>query len=151
MCRPAGITSMYLLLPVHTILIATGLQVQNSGMQEVCHIHHTILKLLQSFMPGIPEDGHFLITTRLIRCAFLHLINLILGLTKDSYFKKWSLMLYLDIQNLYNFQSEKPDIVVREKEMTEIISLITDDDGLIRYDLDTIPSSRELYCQPLAS
>jgi len=35
---------------------------------------------------------------------------------KRYYFNKWSLMLYLDIQNLYNFQSQQQDIVVREQD-----------------------------------
>ncbi len=33
---------------------------------------------------------------------------------KSYYFKKWSLTLYLDIQNLYNFKAELPDILIRE-------------------------------------
>jgi hypothetical protein len=57
---------------------------------------------------------------------------------KRYYFAKWSLMLYLDIQNLYNFQSEEQDIIVRR----------TDDDGNpiivdngTRYVLEAIPST----------
>lgn len=34
---------------------------------------------------------------------------------KNFFFDKWSLMLYLDIQNVYNFKADEPDIVVREK------------------------------------
>lgn len=34
---------------------------------------------------------------------------------KQFFFDKWSLMAYLDIQNLYNFQSPSTDIVLREK------------------------------------
>ncbi len=33
---------------------------------------------------------------------------------KQYFFDKWSLMVYVDIQNLYNFQSESPPIYIRE-------------------------------------
>lgn len=33
---------------------------------------------------------------------------------KQYFFDKWSLMVYVDIQNLYNFQSESPPILIRE-------------------------------------
>ncbi|MHC1707387.1 MAG: TonB-dependent receptor [Bacteroidales bacterium] len=35
---------------------------------------------------------------------------------KAYYFKSWTLMLYLDIQNLYNFQADQPDFVVNYDE-----------------------------------
>lgn len=35
---------------------------------------------------------------------------------KKYFFEKWSLMLYVDIQNLYNYQSKGPDNYVREKD-----------------------------------
>jgi len=60
---------------------------------------------------------------------------------KRYYFKKWSLMLYLDIQNLYNFQSDEPDIVVRQKDDAGNYIIYTDDQGVDRYLLETIPSS----------
>ncbi|MDB4498256.1 TonB-dependent receptor [Gammaproteobacteria bacterium] len=34
---------------------------------------------------------------------------------KKIYFNHWSLMLYLDIQNAYNFQNTSPDILMRQK------------------------------------
>ena len=60
---------------------------------------------------------------------------------KRFYFNKWSLMLYLDIQNLYNFQSEQPDIVVRQKDATGDYIIYTDDQGVDRYILEEIPST----------
>jgi len=57
---------------------------------------------------------------------------------KKFFFQKWSLMLYLDIQNLYNFQSEEPNIVVREQDSNG--NYITIDNGT-RYVLKEIPSS----------
>ncbi len=59
---------------------------------------------------------------------------------KRYYFDKWSLMLYLDIQNLYNFQSDQPDIVVRQKD-SDGNYIIKTDDGVEKYELDVIPSS----------
>ncbi|MEE4258780.1 MAG: TonB-dependent receptor [Bacteroidales bacterium] len=59
---------------------------------------------------------------------------------KRYYFDKWSLMLYLDIQNLYNFQSDQPDIVVRQKDSAGNY-IIKTDDGVEKYELDVIPSS----------
>ncbi len=49
-------------------------------------------------------------------------------------------MLYLDIQNLYNFQSDQPDIVVRQKD-SDGNYIIKTDDGVEKYELDVIPSS----------
>lgn len=57
---------------------------------------------------------------------------------KKFFFQKWSLMLYLDIQNLYNFKSVEPNIVVREQDANG--NYITVDNGT-RYVLKEIPSS----------
>ena len=57
---------------------------------------------------------------------------------KKFFFQKWSLMLYLDIQNLYNYQSQEPDIVVREQDGNG--NYITVDNGT-RYVLKEIPST----------
>lgn len=38
-----------------------------------------------------------------------------LRVDKNFFFKKWSLMLYLDIQNAYNFQNTNQEFVLREK------------------------------------
>ncbi|MBZ0243537.1 MAG: hypothetical protein K8F24_10015, partial [Bacteroidales bacterium] len=35
---------------------------------------------------------------------------------KKYFFEKWSLMVYVDIQNLYNFKAELQDNIVREKD-----------------------------------
>ena len=60
---------------------------------------------------------------------------------KRFFFKKWSFMLYLDIQNLYNFQSEGQDIIVRETDANGAPIIVTDDNGIDRYILRSIPSS----------
>jgi len=36
---------------------------------------------------------------------------------KNFFFDKWSLMLYMDIQNAYNFQNEGLDFIIREKDV----------------------------------
>ena len=50
---------------------------------------------------------------------------------KIWYFKKWTLNLYLDIQNLYNFQSEEPDILNMETDANG--NFITDPNDPTRY------------------
>lgn len=35
---------------------------------------------------------------------------------KSYYFDKWSLMLYVDIQNLYNFKADQPPIIIRDSD-----------------------------------
>lgn len=39
-----------------------------------------------------------------------------LRVDKQYYFKRWSLNLYLDIQNLYNFKAQQPDVLVQERD-----------------------------------
>jgi outer membrane receptor for Fe3+-dicitrate len=39
-----------------------------------------------------------------------------LRVDKQYYFKKWSLNLYLDITNLYNFKSQQPDVLVQVRD-----------------------------------
>ncbi len=60
---------------------------------------------------------------------------------KRFYFNKWSLMLYLDIQNLYNFQSQEPDFIVREQDADGNYIIYTDNQGIDRYVLESVPSS----------
>ena len=56
---------------------------------------------------------------------------------KKFFFKKWSLMLYMDIQNAYNFQSESQDYVVRETDANG--NYILTDNGT-KYKLKSIES-----------
>lgn len=58
-----------------------------------------------------------------------------LRVDKAWFFPKWSLMLYLDIQNVYNFQAEsEPNLLVKRDENNEPITFIGYD-GLERYEL----------------
>lgn len=47
------------------------------------------------------------------RFSAVHQLNV--RVDKKYYFPKWSLRVYFDIQNAYNFQAQSQDIVVREK------------------------------------
>ena len=60
---------------------------------------------------------------------------------KRFYFDKWSLMLYLDIQNLYNFQSEEQDIIIRKTDEEGNFVVYLDENDVLRYELEAIPSS----------
>ncbi len=58
---------------------------------------------------------------------------------KQYYFKRWSLMLYLDIQNLYNFKSDEQDYLVNTQPDGSTLTY-TDDFGNPRYVLRSLPS-----------
>jgi len=57
---------------------------------------------------------------------------------KKFFFSKWSLMLYVDIQNLYNFKAKQQDYIVREKG-ADGNYLLTDNET--KYVLKSISSS----------
>ena len=56
---------------------------------------------------------------------------------KQYYFDRWSLMFYLDIQNIYNFKAFEPDRLVRESIVNPEVN---DDEGNGLYRLTYIPS-----------
>jgi hypothetical protein len=60
-----------------------------------------------------------------------------LRVDKRYFFKNWSLMLYVDIQNAYNFQGDQQDYIIREKD--EAGNFILLENGT-RYQLKRIPS-----------
>ena len=59
---------------------------------------------------------------------------------KAFYFKKWSLMFYLDIQNVLNFKAQQPDILVNTQPDGSVKTFV-DPKGNLRYVLRTIPNS----------
>ena len=63
-----------------------------------------------------------------------------LRVDKGLYFKKWSLMFYLDIQNLLNFKAQQPDILTNVQPDGSIIKY-TDANNQQRYQLNTLPSN----------
>lgn len=61
---------------------------------------------------------------------------------KQYFFDKWSLNFYVDIQNLYNFKSEEPDIFTRTATyLGEPVENdpYTDENGVERYQMSVIP------------
>jgi len=63
-----------------------------------------------------------------------------LRVDKAFYFKKWSLMFYLDIQNVLNTKAQQPDNLVNTQPDGSIKTYV-DPQGNLRYELRTIPSS----------
>ena len=57
---------------------------------------------------------------------------------KKYFFNKWSLMFYLDIQNLYNYQSQQPDYIIREQDNSGNYILLDND---TKYKLKRIEST----------
>lgn len=70
------------------------------------------------------------------RLNFFHQLDI--RVDKRFFYPKWSFMVYLDIQNLYNFQSESPDFIIREKDQAG--NYILSDDGS-RYVLRSIENT----------
>ncbi|MFZ4520162.1 MAG: TonB-dependent receptor [Bacteroidales bacterium] len=60
---------------------------------------------------------------------------------KGFYFKKWSLMFYLDIQNVLNFQSQQPDLLVNTQEDGSVVKYFDQQSQQWRYKLRTIDNS----------
>lgn len=56
---------------------------------------------------------------------------------KGFFFKKWSLMVYLDVQNVLNFEAEQPDILINTQPDGSVIRY-TDPQGNERYELRSI-------------
>lgn len=63
-----------------------------------------------------------------------------LRIDKGFFFKKWSLMFYLDVQNVLNFQAQQPDILVNTQPDGSVIRY-TDDQGAERYVLRELPNT----------
>lgn len=59
---------------------------------------------------------------------------------KGFYFKKWSLMFYLEIQNILNFKAQQPDILVNTQSDGSIVKF-TDPQGDERYELRYISNA----------
>jgi len=57
---------------------------------------------------------------------------------KEYFFKKWSLNVYFDVQNAYNFKSKDPDVLVLQRDGSG--NPITDPNDPTRYSLKYLPS-----------
>ncbi len=58
---------------------------------------------------------------------------------KGFYFRKWSLMFYLDVQNVLNFKAQQPDLLVNTQEDGSVVKYV-DLQGQERYKLRSIPN-----------
>jgi hypothetical protein len=60
-----------------------------------------------------------------------------LRIDKQYFFNKWSLLFYLDIQNLYGFKSDEPDPLIRESDLlgTPAESDVYEENGMEKYRL----------------
>jgi hypothetical protein len=56
---------------------------------------------------------------------------------KQYFFNKWSLMLYVDVQNVYNFKADQPPILIRETDGSG--NPVTDPSNPLKYMLKYIP------------
>lgn len=61
---------------------------------------------------------------------------------KQYFFDNWSINFYIDVQNIYNFQSESAPYLVRESFVDPTINdIYTDGGGIERYQLETIDNA----------
>jgi len=72
-----------------------------------------------------------------VRLAAFHQLDL--RVDKAWYYNKWSLMLYFDVQNVYNFQAEQPDYLVRVEDASG--QPVTDPSDPNKYLLKTIKNT----------
>lgn len=64
-----------------------------------------------------------------------------LRVDKQFFFNNFSLMLYLDVQNIYNFESTLAPNLVRKEDVAGNPIVYEDDDGVERYELETLQNS----------
>ena len=62
-----------------------------------------------------------------------------LRVDKQYFFSNWSLMLYVDIQNVYNFQADQPDLLLRETDSSG--NPVTDPSDPMKYSLKYVKNS----------
>ncbi len=72
------------------------------------------------------------------RLAPFHQLDL--RIDRQFFFDNWSFMLYVDVQNVYDFQSDEQDILVRKLNENGEPIITKGDDGKLRYELNRIES-----------
>lgn len=70
------------------------------------------------------------------RLSVFHQLDL--RVDKEYFFKKWSLNLYLDVQNFYNFQAKQADVLVQIRDGNGLPVINPEDPS--RYELKYLPS-----------
>jgi len=84
------------------------------------------------------NGGPILNNTQINSNRFKAFHQLDVRVDKQYYFNKWTLMMYMDIQNLYNNKGKSQDIVVRDKSLDG--NFLTADNGQ-QYVLKSYPST----------
>lgn len=84
------------------------------------------------------QNGPYLDYSRFHQNRLSSFHQLDLRVDKQFFLNKWSLMVYLDIQNIYNFESELPENVARVEGENGSPIIITGEDGIERYQLKTL-------------
>ena len=89
------------------------------------------------------SGGPYLDYSRFNELRFTAFHQLDIRIDKEYFFNRWSLNLYLDIQNIYNFKSEELDILARKSFEEPGYNDLIEGEGLgpDRYELVEIPSS----------
>jgi hypothetical protein len=72
-----------------------------------------------------------------LRLKAFHQLDL--RVDKEYFYKGWSLMLYADIQNIYNFKADQPSILIRETDNNKLP--VTDPEDPLRYSLKYIKNT----------
>ncbi|MBW6499353.1 MAG: TonB-dependent receptor [Bacteroidales bacterium] len=83
------------------------------------------------------QNGPYLDYSRFHQDRLRSFHQLDLRVDKQFFLNKWSLMVYLDIQNLYNFESQLPDNVFRQEDANGNPIIEAGPDGIERYRLKT--------------
>ena len=81
---------------------------------------------------GYPDYSEF----NTLRLKAFHQLDI--RVDKQYFFSNWSLMMYADIQNLYNFKADQPPILVRETDSNG--DAVTDPSNPLKYSLKYLPN-----------
>lgn len=84
------------------------------------------------------QGGPYYDYSQLNKQRFAPFHQLDLRVDKRYFFDKWSLMFYLDVQNVYNFQNKGQDYIIREKDENGNYEIVQDSQGRDKYVLTSI-------------
>jgi len=84
------------------------------------------------------QNAPYLDYSRFHQKRFGSFHNLDVRIDRTFFFRNFSIMAYLDIQNIYNFESQLADFVVRELDANGNPIVFTDANGVERYQLRSI-------------
>ncbi len=88
------------------------------------------------------KGGAYLDYSKFNEKRFYPFHQLDLRIDKEFFFNNWSLNIYLDIQNVYNFKSDEQDLLIRKSfSDPDYNDIYIDQNGIERYELVEIPSS----------